>query len=97
MGGGHLTSIAGTGSGAFANKNCPHGRAFEPFFFQKPGVCPGVCSGGGVFAAGIDSHITATKIYGNLHSFYFGYVFDQWNLQLYAAAGPSGSTNDANS
>ena len=67
------------------------------FFFKSPEYAQGFARGGGVFAAGIDSHITATKIYGNLHSFYFGYVFDQWNLQFYAAAGPSGSTNDANS
>ena len=48
---GHLTTTEETGVGAFANKNCPQGRAFEQFF-QMPGVCPG-----GMLAAGIDSHI----------------------------------------
>ena len=43
---GHLTTTEGTGSGAFANKNCPQDRAFEQCF-QMPGVCPGVCPGGG--------------------------------------------------
>ena len=38
-GGGHLTIIVGTGDGAFANKNCPQGRAFEQYF-QTPGGCP---------------------------------------------------------
>ena len=43
---GHLTIIEGTGGGKFANqKNCPQGRAFDQFF-QKSGVCPGVCLGG---------------------------------------------------
>ena len=51
---GHLNTTEGTGGGAFANKNCPQGRAFE--FFQMSGVCPGVCPGG-MLAAGIDSHI----------------------------------------
>ena len=37
---GHLTTTEETGVGAFANKNCPQGRAFEQFF-QMPGVCPG--------------------------------------------------------
>ena len=50
-----MTIIVGTGGGAFANKNCPQGQAFEQFF-QMPGVCPGVCPGG-MLAAGIDSHI----------------------------------------
>ena len=53
---GHLTTTEGTGGGAFANKNCPQGRAIEQFF-QMPGVCPG----GGMLAAGIDSHIM-TKV-----------------------------------
>ena len=43
-GAGHLAIIVGTGGGAFANKNCPQGRAFDQFF-QMPGVCPG--AGGG--------------------------------------------------
>ena len=43
-----MTIIVGTGGGAFANKNCPQGRVFEQFF-QMPG--------GGMLAAGIDSHI----------------------------------------
>ena len=51
-GAGHLTIIEGTGSGAFANKNCPQGRAFDQFF-QMPGV-----AGREMLAAGIDSHIT---------------------------------------
>ena len=54
---GHLTTTEGTRGGAFANKNCPQGRAFEQFF-QMLGVCPGVCPGGGMLAAGIDSHIS---------------------------------------
>ena len=64
-GAGHLTIIVGTGGGAFANKNCPQGRAFEQFF-QMPGVCPGE----GMFAAGIDSHITvwSNKVTGCLFS-----------------------------
>ena len=45
-GAGHLSIIVGTGGRAFANKNCPQGRALEQFF-QMPGVCPGVCPGGG--------------------------------------------------
>ena len=44
LGAGHLTIIVGTGGGAFANKNCPLGRAFDQFF-QMPGVCPGGCPG----------------------------------------------------
>ena len=40
---GHLNTTEGMGRGAFANKNCPQGRAFE-IFFQMPGVCPGGCS-----------------------------------------------------
>ena len=51
LGAGHLTIIVGTRGGAFANKNCPQGQAFD-FFFQVPGVCPGA-----MLAAGIDSHI----------------------------------------
>ena len=51
---GHLTTTEGTGDRAFANKNCPQGWAFEQFF-QMPGVCGG--GGGGMLAAGIDSHI----------------------------------------
>ena len=42
---GHSTTTEGTEGGAFANKNCPQGRAFE-LFFQMPGVCSGVCPGG---------------------------------------------------
>ena len=42
---GHLMTTEGTGSGAFGNKNCPQGRAFEQFF-QMLGVCQGVCPGG---------------------------------------------------
>ena len=53
---GHLTTTEGTGDGAFANKNCPQGWAFEQFF-QMPGVFPGVCPGG-MLAAGTDSHIS---------------------------------------
>ena len=41
----HLTIIVGTRGGAFTNKNCPQGRAFEQFF-QMPGVCPGIARGG---------------------------------------------------
>ena len=53
---GHLTTTEGTRGGAFANKNCPQGLAFERFF-QMPGVCPGVCPGG-MLPAGIDSYIS---------------------------------------
>ena len=38
---GHLTITEGMGSGAFANKNCLQGQAFE-----KNGVCPGRGGGG---------------------------------------------------
>ena len=48
---GHLTIIVGTGSGAFANKSCSQGWAFDNFF-QVPGEW-----GWGMLAAGIDSHI----------------------------------------
>ena len=47
---GHLTTTEGTGDGAFANKNCPQGRAFEQS--NARGM-----PGGGMLAAGIDSHI----------------------------------------
>ena len=47
-GAGHSTVIVGTGSGAFANKSCPQGRAFD----HARGL-PGE-----MLAAGIDSHIT---------------------------------------
>ena len=40
-GAGQFTIIVGTGGGAFANKNCPQGRAFV-HFFQMPGGLPGV-------------------------------------------------------
>ena len=44
LGAGYLIVIVETGSGAFANENCPQGRAFDQFF-QTPGVCPeGGCS-----------------------------------------------------
>ena len=60
---GHLTTTEGTGGGAFANKNCPQGWAFEQFF-QMPGVCSG-----GMLAAGTDSHINPISCslskYGN--------------------------------
>ena len=53
----YLTIIVGTGSGALDNKNYRQGRAFDQFF-QLPGVCLGVCrGGGGMLALGIDSHI----------------------------------------
>ena len=52
---GHLTTTEGTGDGAFANKNCPQGRAFEQLF-QLPGYARGFARGGKL-AAGIDSHI----------------------------------------
>ena len=55
-GAGHLTIIVETGGGAFTNKNCPQGRAFEQFF-QMPGVCPG-----GMLAAGTDWHITMNYV-----------------------------------
>ena len=43
---GHLTTTEGTGGGAFANKNCPQGRAFE-HFFNCPGMPGGFPGGGG--------------------------------------------------
>ena len=46
----------GTGGGAFANKNCLQGPAFEIFFSNARGM-PGGLPGGGMLAAGIDSHI----------------------------------------
>ena len=56
---GHLTTTEGTGDGAFANKNCPQGRALENLF-----KCPGYArrfSRGGMFAAGIDSHVNSIR------------------------------------
>ena len=41
---GHLTTTEGTGSRAFANKNCPRGRAFE-FFSNAPGTLGGLPGG----------------------------------------------------
>ena len=52
---GHLTTTEGTRGGAFANKNCPQGRAFEQFFQMRGGL-----PGGWMFAAGINSHIMRT-------------------------------------
>ena len=51
---GHLTTTEGKEIGAFANKNCPQGRAFEKIF-----KCPGMPGGlpGEMLAVGIDSHI----------------------------------------
>ena len=43
------------GGGAFANKNCPQGRAFDQFFQMPQGFARG-----GMLAAGIDSHIFGT-------------------------------------
>ena len=40
---GHSTIIVGTGGGAFANKNCSQGWAFDQFF-QMPGVSREGCS-----------------------------------------------------
>ena len=34
----------GGGGGAFANKKCPEGQAFDQFF-KMPGVWPGFCPG----------------------------------------------------
>ena len=51
---GHLNTTEGTGDGAFANKNCPQGRAFE--IFSNARGMPGGLSEG-MLAAGIDSHI----------------------------------------
>ena len=42
---GHLTTIEGTGSRAFANKNCPQGRAFEFFFSNTRGMPGGLPRG----------------------------------------------------
>ena len=59
---GHLTTTEVTGDRAFANKNCPQGRAFE-FFFKYPGYARGFA--GGVLAAGIDSHISLEAVFQN--------------------------------
>ena len=40
---GHLTTTEGTGGRAFANKNCPQGRAFE-HFSNAWGLPGGGCS-----------------------------------------------------
>ena len=50
-GAGHLTIIVGTGGGAFVDKRCPQGRAFEQFF-QMPGYARGLAQGGGGGARG---------------------------------------------
>ena len=50
---GHLTTTEGTGVRAFANKNCPQGRAFENFF-----KCPGYARG---FARGECSLLELTR------------------------------------
>ena len=42
---GHLTTTEGTRGRAFANKNCPRGRAFE-IFFKCPGYARGFARGG---------------------------------------------------
>ena len=64
---GHLTTTEGTRGGAFANKNCSQGRAFEQFF-QMPGE--------GVLAAGIDSHITdAISIYNYHYHYHYHYCY----------------------
>ena len=53
---GHLTTTEGTGGEAFANyKNCPQGWAFK-IFFKCPGYAQGFARGGGMLAAGNDSH-----------------------------------------
>ena len=58
----HLTITVG--EQGFPNKNCPQGRVFDNFF-QVSGVYLG---GGGVLAAGIDSHITKHRnLLNNLH------------------------------
>ena len=51
---GHLTTTEGTGVGAFANKNCPHGQAFGSFSNAR-GYAREVCPGG-MLAPVIDSH-----------------------------------------
>ena len=40
---GHLTITVGTEGGAFANKSCPQGQAFDNFF-KCPGFARGDCS-----------------------------------------------------
>ena len=40
-GGDHLTVKVGTGDGAFANKNCPQGRAFDQCFSNARGFARG--------------------------------------------------------
>ena len=46
LGVGHLTIIVGTGYGAFVNKNCPLGRAFDNVFiclgFAREFACDGM-------------------------------------------------------
>ena len=53
-GAGHLTIIVGTGGRAFANKNCPQSRTL---FSNARGMLGDLPGGGGMLAAGIDSHI----------------------------------------
>ena len=50
---GHLTTTEGTGDGAFANKNCPQGRALENLF-----KCPGMPEG---FPGGACSRLELTR------------------------------------
>ena len=45
LGAGHLTIIVGTRGGAFANKNCPQGQAFDFFFSSAQGLPRGDARG----------------------------------------------------
>ena len=44
LGAGRLTIIVGTRGGAFANKNCPQGQAFDIFFSSARGLPGRGCS-----------------------------------------------------
>ena len=47
LGAGHLAFIAGTGGGAFANKNCPYSAGHLTKFFKCPGFVQVFARGGG--------------------------------------------------
>ena len=47
MGAGHLTIMVGPGVGAFANKNCLQGRAFDHFFLNGRGMAGSLLGGRG--------------------------------------------------
>ena len=60
LGGRLLASDSRNGDGAFANKNCPQGRACDQFF-QMLGVFPEVCRGGDARGCNLLAHYYATN------------------------------------